>query len=271
MLASSGSSPSFPIASLALEAFGMKFSGGGAHASRTMMLAELEIVLAAVPLGSDALAYREAIVDRNALGKPTDSTRLKSLRHLRELYALDEAVPIFGLLRKLHAADQGQSLPLLALQVAWSRDQLLRATTQPVLDALVGECVARARLEDVFEAAFPDQYSPASSKTATQNAASTWTQAGYFAGHAKKIRQELKPSLVALTMALFLGNVAGYHGAAVFSSPWCALLDLSADRAKAMAQDAHRAGLLNLRAVGEVVEIGFPLFAKFQTLGACRT
>ena len=66
-------------------------------------------------------------------------------------------------------------------------------------------------------------------------------------------------------MAFFLGDIAGYHGAAVFSNPWCALLDLNADRARAMGQEAHRAGLLNLRAVGEVVELSFPLLAEFQT------
>jgi hypothetical protein len=31
-----------------------------------------------------------------------------------------------------------------------------------------------------------------------------------------------------------------------------------------MGQEAHRAGLLNLRAVGEVVELSFPLLADFQ-------
>ena len=67
----------------------MKFSAGGPHISRTMMLAELGAVLASVPPGSAAADYREAILQRNVLGKTTDSTRQKSLRHLRELYALD--------------------------------------------------------------------------------------------------------------------------------------------------------------------------------------
>jgi len=69
---------------------------------------------------------------------------------------------------------------------------------------------------------------------------------------------------VAGTLAYFLGDVAGYHGAAIFSNPWCHLLDLNADRAKAMGLEAHRAGLLNLRAVDEVVELSFPLLAEFQ-------
>ena len=63
-LASSG----FPPVSAALEGFGLKFSAGGAHVSRTMMLAELEAVLAAVPLGSATADYRDAILLRNVLG-----------------------------------------------------------------------------------------------------------------------------------------------------------------------------------------------------------
>ena len=75
----------FPAVSPALEAFGLKFSLGGAHISRTMMLAELDATLAAVPGAAD---YRDAILQRNVLGKTTDGTRQKSLRHLRERYAL---------------------------------------------------------------------------------------------------------------------------------------------------------------------------------------
>ena len=73
----------FPPASLSLERFGFKFSSGGAHISRTVMLAELSTVLANVPMGSSIGDYREAIVPQNVLGKTTDSTRQKSLRHLR--------------------------------------------------------------------------------------------------------------------------------------------------------------------------------------------
>jgi hypothetical protein len=260
----SGFSPlSFPAASPALETFGIKFSSGGAHISRTMMLAELSAVLANVPQGSGAADYREAILQRNVLGKTTDSTRRESLRRLRELYALDEATPIFGLLRKLQGIDSA-SLPLLALQVAWARDPLLRATTTPVIGATEGERVETASLAQAFEAEFPNQYSELSRNQTARHAASSWTQSGHLAGRAKKKRQGIKPTTAAVTMSLFLGNIAGYHGAAVFFNPWCRLLDLNPDRAKAMAFEAHRAGLLNLRAVGEVVEITFPLLAEFR-------
>jgi hypothetical protein len=263
LIASDSSSLGFPSASTALETFGLKFSSGGAHISRTMMLAELGAVLANVPQGAAAADYREAILERNILGKTTDSTRRESLRRLRELYALDEATPIFGLLRKLQAIDAA-SLPLLAVQVAWARDPLLRATSPPVMDASEGERVETSSLAQAFEAAFPNQYSELSRNQTARHAASTWTQSGHLVGRANKTRLRITPTTVAVAMALFLGDIAGYHGAAVFSNPWCRLLDLNPDRAKAMGIEAHRAGILNLRAVGEIIELSFPLFAEFQ-------
>lgn len=246
-----------------LNQIGCKFTSGGSHISRTIMLAELEQVLDAVPSGSASDTYRTAILTLNVLSKNTESTRQKSLRHLRELYALDEATPIFGLLRKLHAADAA-SLPLLAVQVAWARDPLLRATTPPVINASEGERVETASLAQALEDAFPNQYSELNRNKIARNAASSWTQSGHLAGRGKKTRQRIEPDVVAVTMAFFFGAIAGYHGAAVFSNPWCRLLDLTPDRAKRMGLEAHRAGLLNLRAVGEVVELSFPLFVEFQ-------
>ena len=257
------SSLGFPSASPGLETFGFKFSSGGAHISRTMMLTELGTVLANVPKGSSAAYYRDAILQRNVLGKTTDSTRQKSLRHLRELYALEEATPIFGLLRKLYAIDAA-SLPLVAVQVAWARDPLLRATTPVIMEASEGERVEAASLAQALEVAFPNQYSELNRNKIARNAASSWTQSGHLAGRAKKVRQRIKPTAVAVAMALFLGDIAGYHGAEVFSNPWCRVLDLNPDRAKAMGIEAHRAGLLNLRTVGEVIDLSFPPLAEFQ-------
>ena len=61
-------SSELPVAAPILEKFGLKFSSGGAHISRTMMLAELATVLAAVPLGSSSDDYRAAILQAVAAG-----------------------------------------------------------------------------------------------------------------------------------------------------------------------------------------------------------
>src|SRR5262249_20837190 len=147
---------------------------------------------------------------------------------------------------------------------AWARDPLLRATTSPVMNASDGERVDVVSLAEALEFAFPNRYSGLNRNKIARNAASSWTQSGHLTGRAKKVRQRIKPTAAAVTMAVCLGNIAGYHGAAAFSNPWCRLLDLNSDQAKAMGIDAHRAGLLNLRSVGEVVELSFPLLVKFQ-------
>jgi len=260
---SGASELAFPPASRALEAFGLKFSPGGAHISRTMMLAELSATLANVPQGSDPTAYRDAILDRNILGKSTDSTRRESLRRLRELYALDESTPIFALLRKLQAIDPA-SVPLLAVQVAWGRDPLLRATTPPIINAADGERVETDSLAQSIEAFFPGQYSDLSKNQTARHAASSWTQSGHLIGRSKKTRRRVIPTATAVAMALFLGDISGLYGYTAFSGPWCRILDLDPDRARAMSIEAHKGGLLDFRAVGEVVELRFPLFAEFR-------
>ena len=253
----------FPTPNSDLESFGLKFTDGGSHISRTMMLEELWALLDEVPKGSLASDYREAILQKNILGKTTDSTRQKSLRHLRELYAIDEAVPIFGLMRRLQGID-APSTPVLALLVAWARDPLLRATTGPIMEASEGDRVETIALANALEVTFPGQYSELNRNKVARNAASSWTQSGHLVGRAKKVRRRVNPTITAVTMALFLGDMAGYHGASVFSNPWCRLLDLDADRARSMGFEAHRAGLVTLRAVGDVVELTFPLLAEFQ-------
>jgi hypothetical protein len=71
------------------------------------------------------------------------------------------------------------SLPLLAMQAAWSRDPLLRATTPPVMDASEGERVETATLAQALEAVFPSQYSELNRNKIARNAASSWTQSGH--------------------------------------------------------------------------------------------
>src|SRR5215203_278080 len=76
-----------------------------AHASRTMMFSELELLLDAVPAGAYPEEYRQAVLEENVLLKGAATTRAKSWRHLRELYILDESHPLFRTLRMLWAYD----------------------------------------------------------------------------------------------------------------------------------------------------------------------
>src|SRR5689334_19026011 len=96
----------------------------GTHLSRTIMLAELRRLMDQSPTTADAKAYRAAVVDANALLKPTAATRLISFNRLRDLYALNPDVLLFHALRDLWYEDV-EAQPLLALLCALARDVLL--------------------------------------------------------------------------------------------------------------------------------------------------
>ncbi len=237
--------------------FGFRLIKGGAHTSRTMMLAELEALLRTVPPGASEAEYAEAVVDRNVLGKETISSRKKSLSHLKELYALTPRSPLFTILRALHQISP-DSLPQLALLIALARDPLLRASAEAILPLAAGHSTSPADISKVIEREFAGTYSPKSLLSISQNCASTWAQAAQLTGRVKKVRRALQPTPTGCVLAFLLGEVTGHHGAAMFDSPWCRAIELDPERARGLGFEAHRRGLINLRAIGEVVEVSFP-------------
>lgn len=247
----------FPHRSEKLEQFGFKFSPGGAHISRTMMLRELVVLFMVLPISASSEDYTEAILSKNLLSKGTESTRLKTLRHLRELYGLSPDLPIFRALRRLHASDSS-ALGQLALLCAWTRDPLLRATTPAVIGAQLGHDVSVAALADAVSEAFPNQYSALNQQKIARNARATWTSSGHLTGRTHKFRRDVVAQPASVAYAFLLGDVSGLAGEATLSSPWCRLLDLNAEGARSGAAAAHRHGLLNFRAAGSVIEVTFP-------------
>lgn len=254
--------PGSPEAADRLQAFGFKLTGGGAHISRTMMLEEVTQLLASTSASATTEGYRQAAIERNALGKSTETTRVKTFRHLRELYGLSEGVPLFAIYRELVHFDL-PSAPLLSFLVAWARDPLFRATTPAVRSANVGVEVTRDDLQRVFMGTYPSQYSALNVAKIARNAASSWTQSGHLSGRTTKIRCHVEARPAALTLSLLLGHITELGGERLFSSIWCQLLDLNAAEARSLATTAHREGLITMRGIGSVVDISFPRFNKY--------
>ena len=101
---SSSSSPKPPKAADAngdLAALGFRVAGSGPHTSKTLILQELEALLAEVSIDAPAKAYRVAIVDENAWGKRTLSARKETASRLTALHGLDPTKPLFRVLRRL--------------------------------------------------------------------------------------------------------------------------------------------------------------------------
>jgi hypothetical protein len=228
------------------------------HASKTMMLSELAMLLEATPEDAPPHDYRSAVLEDNVLLKKSDSTRKKSLKHLRELYVLDRHDLMFAALRRLFHHDPA-SLPLLALLMAVTRDGLLRATAPLILESPIGAPVRAAALSETVSAAFPDRMSPITLESVGQRTASSWTQSGHLKGKVIKVRVRAEASVGAVVYALMLGHLSGVRGLPLYETLWAHLLDIPPNEIDALAFAASQRGLLEYRRMGDVAEFGFSM------------
>jgi hypothetical protein len=232
------------------------FRGGyvGTHTSRTMMLAELTALLAAVPASAGRQQYVQAVVEGNALAKPTTSTRRSTLQRLSELYALAPDVPVFRVLRKLWDVDPN-SRPLLAVLAALARDPLLMATAPPILSLPPGTEMVRQSVREALRLVVGDRLNDSTLDKVIRNAASSWAQSGHLSGRTFKARQKVRVSPPAIAFAFYLGNAAGFQGEELLTSGWVKTLDCRPSEALDAALDAKRVGLLDLRTAGGVFDL----------------
>lgn len=226
------------------------------HASRTMMFSELSLLLETVPEQGSSGDYERAIIEENALLKTSSANRKKSLRHLRELYALDERDILFGVLRQLWEYDP-PSRPLLALLMAITRDCLLRATAPVVMETPAGGPVDAGMLAEAVGATFPGRLTVAVRDKVGRNTASSWTQSGHLKGRVKKVRARATVSAGAAVFALLLGHLNGFGGLSLYDTTWTRLLDASGNELDALAFSASQRGWMEYRRMGDVAEFGF--------------
>lgn len=229
---------------------------GGAHTSRTMLFADLSSVLAQCDPASTLDQYRKAIVEYNIAGKESLSSRQRTFRYLRELYALDLEVPEFRALLRLWRRER-QGRPVVAILCAASRDAALRATAKAVLQRPEGLKVTSHDLAAGVDACYPGAYSPNIRDKIGRNALSSWTQAGYLSrtGRSPAFRSHIDPSPAAVAMALVLGSRAGMSGERLFTGAIAQLLDAPVPTLHDRAHDASRKGWLQYRSLGNVTEV----------------
>jgi hypothetical protein len=238
------------------ERFGFSAKLTGGHMARSMMLDELRALLAGVPADARKDDYKRAILEENALGKPTFASRDKSYRHLVELYGLDPGLAVFRVLRQL-AAEEPDSLPLMAMTCTFCRDPQLRKSFELIEQLKVGEPLTRERMEQHLEAGFPDRFSAAMKKSLAQNVNTTWTAAGHLAGRVRKARALPEPRVAASTYAMFAGYLLGLRGQLLVQSVFGRLVVSDAAQLLRHLSSASSRGWLRFRHAGGVFEIDF--------------
>ncbi len=245
------------------ESLGFREGTSSVHTSRTMMLGELSIVLAHVAPNAKLEEYFAAVVEQNVLGKPTQTTRKRSVQRLVELYSLNHNCPVFRLLRHFWATDAA-ARPMLAFLAASARDPLLRDTTPFVIAIPVGAAVSPKDVAQHMEQKFPARFKPTTLKSTAQNLASSWTQAGYLSGKVNKERCRPVVTPVVTTFALLLGYLCGHRGKLLLDTVWTRFLDRKSSEITDLATEASRQGWLTFKSAGSVVEITFPGLLKPQ-------
>ena len=221
--------------------------------SHTISVPLLTDLLRFVPAGAASGEYARAVVELNILGRPTHTGRVRVLRHLRELYGLDDGIA-FRLLRVLHDVAP-DSLPMLAGLLAVGQDEFLRASWPVVARAGEGERVEPAALADAITDEFGAQVSAATYAKAGRNVAASWAQTGHLVGVRAKTRARAEAGPAAVALAVVLGHLEGARGPGLLQTTWFALLDVpEVDRREAL-DTAHRAGLVDVRSAGSVLEI----------------
>jgi hypothetical protein len=233
---------------------GLKADAKGTHSSRTIMLGDLAAVLSATRDDAHRRDYVAAITESNCLGKPTGSTRRLSAQRLSELYILDPSLPLYRVFRRLWDQDAA-GRPLLAIVLAVARDPLLAATAEPVLSLPVGAEYQREASRQALRRVAGERFNSSILDKVLRNTASSWTQSGHLQGRTFKKRCAVKATVGSAVLALYLGYLTGFRGSDLFASGWFRLLDCTPSRARELALEAKRLGLIDLRIAGDVVDL----------------
>jgi hypothetical protein len=222
------------------------------------MLEELSTLLAYIgrPIATKT-DFLRAITQDNCLGKRSEKTRRLTYRHLVELYSLDTDSVLFRALIYFWYRDE-VGRPLIALLCAYARDPVLRASAPYILETTPGTMIVRESLEEYINNQEPDRFSRATLKSTAQNINSSWTKAGHLSGRVKKVRTRAKPTAGSAAYALLLGYLTGARGQGLLYTDYAWLLDCHATKMIELAEQASRSGWINLKRVGDVIDVHFP-------------
>jgi len=215
-----------------------------------MMLAELTLLLGSGH-GEDAA---DAVLVENVLAKPSLRAREAAAYRLGQLYGVGGQDPLGLTLRRLWMRDAA-ARPMLAIICALARDPAFRDGAAAVLDAPLGQQVRWPSIAAAFEAANPGRLGERMAKSLAQNAASSWTQAGFLAGAVRKERVRAKATPVAAAFAALAATLCGFGGERLLTSRWLDLLDQPLESRLGLLRQAEGMGLIRVRTAGDVMEI----------------
>jgi hypothetical protein len=243
-----------------LEKFGFKLNRNSTHTARTIMLAELALLIDWI-IDSKATKtdYLTAITEGNCLNKRSVSNRKITANHLAELYTFDLDIPTFRALIYLWTRDE-KARPLMALLMAYTRDSILHDTAQKFLAIPPSDSISSQDTEIWINELEQERFSKSTLLTTARNLNSSWTQSGHLVGRVQKTRKTVEATVGATAFALFLSYLSGLRGVQLFQSEFFRILECSEQEAIGFAQEASQKGWITFRRVTDVIDVQFPHF-----------
>lgn len=223
------------------------------HTSRTLMFAELSKVMNHAIEGGDF----NGILNSNVANKLSSTNLIKTNRYLRQLYRFAKEDLLFRCFIHYWTLVNNEQKSILSLLYALSNDFLLRESIDIVVNTKVGEKVAIEKFEDNIEKYHPGKYSVNTKRSASQNIASSWKQAGYILGKVKNIRVQPVHDYYTVAFALLLSYLHGDRGEYIMLSKWIKALALNTEELRDLIKEAAKRDLLRYQYGGNVTVISF--------------
>jgi len=223
------------------------------HTSRTMMFSELSQVMNHGVEGGD---FNE-VLNSNVSNKLSNTNLIKTNQYLKHLYGFNNEDLLFRCFKHYWTLVNNEKKSILALLFALSNDYLLRESIDIVINTKVGEKVAIEKFDENIEKYHQGKYSDNTRRSAAQNVASSWKQAGYIQGKVKNIRVQPIHDYYTVAFALLLSYLHGNRGDYILLSKWIKALSLNAEELRGLIKEAAKRDLLQYQYGGNVTVISF--------------
>ncbi|HPX79172.1 MAG: hypothetical protein GX281_07385 [Bacteroidales bacterium] len=223
------------------------------HTSRTIMFAELSQVMNHSIENSDF----DDILTSNVFNKLSNRNLIKTNSYLKQLYGLDKKDLLFSCFKHYWTLVGNEKKSILALLFALSNDFLLQESIDLVVNTNVGERVAIEKFDDNIEKYHQGRYSDNTRRSAAQNVASSWKQAGYLQGKVKNIRVQPAHDYYTVAFALLLSYLHGDRGEYILLSKWVKALAINTEELRNLIKEAAKRDLLQYQYGGNVTVISF--------------
>jgi len=194
----------------------------------------------------------DTIVEMNILNKVSRNSINKTLKYLSAIYEFTLNNQRWKVFLLLWSIAEEADKRIMTLLYALYRDELLRLSTQVVLNTPLGKKVNLKLIIKAINETWPNRFASTTLLSTAQNIASSWKQAGYIEGKMKKIRVKVEPGFPAVLFAIYLGSCDGLVGEDLLKTKWIKTLEIPENNLHELLSQASRHDLIDFKKAGGV-------------------